>query len=258
MTGNRKAIALDLDGTLLRNDHTISDFTVDMLHRCAAGGWVIIIATARPVRTIKQVLPTEFEEYYWAAMNGAWVLRNGELLKRDEIAEEMAMELLALCRRQGYRFSLEANDWLYSNIAGISAYGWQYHDIAEFTAQPICKLLIDTTQDFDEAEFQRLAPANCHYMLTDQGKLLQLAATECSKLAAVRYIADREGVAFADVVAFGDDNNDIPLLQAAGLGVAMLNATAELKAVANMVGMSNEEEGVGKVLEWLLEGGGSQ
>jgi hydroxymethylpyrimidine pyrophosphatase-like HAD family hydrolase len=95
-------------------------------------------------------------------------------------------------------------------------------------------------------------------VLTDQGKLLQLAAMECSKLAAVRYIADREGVAFADVVAFGDDNNDIPLLQAAGLGVAMLNATAELKAVANMVGMSNEEEGVGKVLEWLLEGGGSQ
>ncbi len=251
MRTSRKAIAIDLDGTLLRTDRTVSAFNIDMLQRCTACGWAIIIATARPVRSIRRLLPEEFSQHYWAALNGAWMVRYGDILARDEIAEETAREIVELCLRQGYRFSIEANDRLYSNISNASFIGPTYA-IEDFTLQPIGKFLIDAGQAFNEETFRRLVPESCHYVLTDNGKLVQLMSKSCTKLTAVRHIVAMEDILLDDVVAFGDDNNDIPLLKAAGLGVAMGNATPELKAVADIVVKSNDEDGVGIVLEQLL------
>jgi hydroxymethylpyrimidine pyrophosphatase-like HAD family hydrolase len=90
--------------------------------------------------------------------------------------------------------------------------------------------------------------------VTDGGELVQIAHKECNKLKAVEYILGREGIELDEVIAFGDDNNDIPLVMGAGCGVAMANATDELKEVADHITVTNDKDGVGKFLRGVLFG----
>ena len=73
-----------------------------------------------------------------------------------------------------------------------------------------------------------------------------------SKAAALGWLLDRWGLSQEDVVAFGDDVNDVEMVAEAGLGVAMANAVPEVKAAADRITVSNEEDGVAVVLEEFL------
>ncbi len=99
-----------------------------------------------------------------------------------------------------------------------------------------------------------LLPDNLTMVLTGGGSLIQIAPRGCSKLAAVEMVLDREAIDMTGLVAFGDDNNDKELLNAAGLGVAMANATPEVLSVADHVTDSNDDDGVAAVLKGLLDG----
>jgi hydroxymethylpyrimidine pyrophosphatase-like HAD family hydrolase len=95
-------------------------------------------------------------------------------------------------------------------------------------------------------------PAECAYVVTDGGRLVQIAHRECNKLNGVKVVLDREGIELDRVIAFGDDRNDIPLVMGAGCGVAMGNAIEELQKVADCITASNDEDGVGQFLKGLL------
>jgi hypothetical protein len=248
----RRAIAIDLDGTLLNRAREIGALSRRMIERAAGLGWVVIISTARPVRAIKLALPESFRAFYWAACNGAWVLRAGEILQRTEIPGQTARALVAALGGQGLRVLVEAEDAMFSNQALPAGWG-ECFPLEQFGEADACKVLVDIRAPEELDRITRLLPPECAHVVTDGGELVQIARRECNKLAAVRFILAREGLTLAETIAFGDDNNDIELLQAAGCGVAMGNATARLKAVAGYVTLTNDEDGVGRFLEGALE-----
>jgi len=88
-----------------------------------------------------------------------------------------------------------------------------------------------------------------------EGGLLEIAAPGVSKAFALEKVAEEHGITAAEVVAFGDMPNDIPLLTWAGHGVAVANAHDETKAVADEITASNDDDGVALVIERLLDQG---
>jgi len=95
----------------------------------------------------------------------------------------------------------------------------------------------------------------CHLLHSAKylGNFLEFQSGTASKWSALRALLDSQGIAPDEVAAVGDDENDISMLQAAGLGVAMGNAARLVKQAADVVTASNDDDGVVRVIEELLK-----
>jgi hypothetical protein len=124
--------------------------------------------------------------------------------------------------------------------------------LAQLGRRDACKIIFYVASAAEAQTVQKTLPEGCIAAATDQGTLVQVSHSEAHKLAAVEYVLEKEAIALADTIAFGDDNNDLSLIEAVGCGVAMGNATAELKAVADHVAPTNDEGGVAQFLERIL------
>jgi hypothetical protein len=112
----------------------------------------------------------------------------------------------------------------------------------------------------DESSLRTLRPVveqalggqgHVHFLLNKnyQGYILEVVQAGVSKWQGLQYVAAQEGVAPAEIIAVGDDHNDLDMIRYAGLGIAMGNAVAEVQAAADVVTGSNAEDGLVQALE---------
>ena len=247
-----KAIAIDLDGTLLNSDKSIAPLSLEMLREAERRGWLIAISTARPVRAIRWAVPDEFGSYYWAACNGAWILKNGQIIQRTEIPHTTVSQMIRSLQDHGLRFQVEAEDKLFSDCELPAGFAGECYGLDHLGDIDVCKVIVNTHSDDETQIAQELIPSGCAGVVTDGGNLVQIAHSGCNKLAAVQSILKRERIELEHTIAFGDDNNDVELLRAAGCGVAMANGTDALKQVADHITATNDEDGVGLFLARIL------
>lgn len=250
-------IVLDLDGTLLRADKSLSPASRGGLLRAEAAGHRLVFATARPPRLTLALLPAEFAGEFVVCYNGAQVLRHGRVLRQEAVPAADVARVFAHLERSmpGTVRGFEYEDQLY-------AIGSFDHHFAPGSFEPMPpelnngraspKILVDIGQDFSLPEFLQMLPPTCHAVLTDGGTLCQIMPRGADKATGVAHVLEELGADFGDVVAFGDDHNDVPLFRRAGYAVAMGNAVPELKALAHAITGTNEEDGVARFLDdWL-------
>ena len=249
---NRKAVSLDLDGTLLDSSGAIGPRSVRMVAEVAERGWATIISTARPVRTILRIVPDWFRSFYWSACNGAWILNDGRIINRAEIPHRTASHLIELLRGRNTRFQVEAEDLMFSDCGAPPSFVGVHHPLSDLGRVDVCKIIVNVRSSEEVALIEAVLPSDCACVVTDGGTLAQISHATCDKLSAVEYILGREGLGLQDLIAFGDDNNDLSLIRAAGCGVAMGNATSQLKAAADHITLTSDEDGVGCFLESVL------
>jgi Cof subfamily protein (haloacid dehalogenase superfamily) len=225
-----------------------------MIREAVGQGWTIIIATARPVRAIKLAVPVWFGNFYWAACNGAWIVKGGRVLRRVEISHESTQYWIEVLNREGLHFLIEADDRLFSDQKMPDGFVGECFGLSQLGEGGVCKVLVSLRSTEQVEAVRDLMAPEYEYVVTDSGRLVQITHKECNKLRAVEFVLEREGMGLEEVIAFGDDNNDISLVMQAGCGVAVGNATNALKEVADYITATNDEDGVGKFLEGLLKG----
>lgn len=246
--------AIDLDDTLLGNDGTISAYTLEQLTQWQAAGREIVIATGRPPRSIGASLPPTLQDIPRICYNGAEIHINDACVYQHWLPAEETADIVTdiLADNPNASVGLEVDGELYLNRRVERAIPYQVADLLNIN-KPAAKILI-----FDEAK-EPLAPLQ--FALPSGAKALystryphfiQIMATNCNKATALRHFTKEHGHRIADVVAFGDDTNDVEMIEASGLGVAMGNAVDEVKAVADRITGTNEEDGVAQVLASLL------
>lgn len=98
-------------------------------------------------------------------------------------------------------------------------------------------------------EFVKVLPDECKAVITDDGTLCQIMHAEVSKWNSIQYVLQHLNREVSEVIAFGDDYNDMEMIEKCGIGVAMNNAVEELKSVAKFIAKSNDEDGVATFLE---------
>ncbi len=220
---------------------------------------LVMIATARPPRTVRKLLPSVLQErslmiYY----NGALIEREG-IQKHTAIEPDLVQQVCDYVRvnEKSCWISAEVTDhWVcteandYRSLIGVSQNPEQIDlDLFE-TLSPTKMLLchIRNPQALSEALSHIVAVLH-----TDKGMLTQLMNRSATKEAAVSEITSEKGISLADVVVFGDDYNDLGLFYQCGYPVAMGNAISELKAIASEVTSSNDDDGVAVTLERILK-----
>jgi Cof subfamily protein (haloacid dehalogenase superfamily) len=244
-----KLIVIDLDRTLLRSDKTISDYTANVLSRCRALGIKIVFATARPKNRV--------DELGIADLADMIILNNGSAVYHDGISETKFGIEPNTARNIVHHFIDEYNDigmWVvYNQIAykncDISEY-WAdtaqdgFDNLPDILADKIC---LKAGSEMIQAVEDYLPPELYAQLIRDP--LIFIANRLASKWNAIRLLAEKWNIDPSEIAAFGDDNNDVEMLRNSGVGVAVANALDEVKAVADYVCGSNDEDGVARWLE---------
>lgn len=243
-----KMIVTDLDRTLLRDDKTISGYTEKTLLELKRRGIPFVIATARPIRDVRRWL--SFLRYDAAVFhNGAVVMLGGEVIGRFGLENTEGIAAAILRGLPGSRITVEAGDWMYSNMRAEELWpGAQYtrtEDFSEVRGLMAEKVIVAASTPEEMAALEPYTPEGAYLQLSEN-TIAMMMNRQATKLNGIRLLAERYGIGLGEVAAFGDDYNDMDMLTACGRGVAVANALPEAKAAADEVCGSNEEDGVAR------------
>ena len=256
-----RLVATDLDGTLLRDDKTVSRRSRDVLAAVTAAGATHIIVTGRSVPWTRHVLDDLGYEGLAVCGQGAQVYDAGahRLLTSVTLDRRLAAVALARIEAEIGPLALAAGrDGLTGEV--LIGEGYVYspelpvvhmRDNGELWAHPINKLYIQHRELGDDAlakAAQQAAGDLVGAIVAGEG-IVELLPLGLTKATGLSLAARRLKVTAAETIAFGDMPNDVPMFGWAGYGVAMANAHPELKAVADEITASNDEDGIAVVLE---------
>lgn len=257
-----RLIASDLDGTLLRSDGTVSQRTKDAIRAAENAGFAFAFVTARPPRYIQGIAEA-------VGLTGAVVCSNGailydigrrEVLHREALALEIARDVVGKLRA-----SLPALSFAAEHGHGL-AYDPRFPafpedpaprvaEIEAFFDENLVKLLLHHPDHDEEVltELVRAAIGGRGQVNHSGGpKIIEIAATGVSKATGLTRLCKDLEIDRAEVIAFGDMPNDLPMLRFAGRAVAVANAHPDVLAAADEVTASNDEDGVARRIEALL------
>lgn len=264
-----RAIAFDLDDTLLRSDLTVSDYTVDVLRRASEQGIIILPASGR---TRDSMFPTVQRigcASAFISCNGAdvWGLRpvsagraplSGDdcpLLMQELLPVELAHEVARFAADRGvycqtyspsrFFFSID-NEYAVSYAHSSSLEGEYVGDLTAFIRKPVTKLLMMDTPERIAAMYEeaRVLFAGRASMTCSKPYFLECNPLKATKGNALKWCGEHFGFGMDELLTFGDSLNDVSMLEAAGTGVAMGNAREDVKAMGFPVCLTNDEDGV--------------
>lgn len=261
--------AIDLDGTLLRSDGSLSRRTQTALEMASGAGWEIMIVTARPPRFVQRLASSAGLSGHVICCNGALVydLDTGRIERHVPITSDAVAELVERLRVElpDVRFAVERGlefGWEPDYVTGAgdqyaSDVGAIISDVVTLCQQPVTKLIVQHRElHLDELLTLVQSASGGALQVTQSGApFIEVSAAGVHKAGMVAQMANEHDVKPAGVVAFGDMPNDIPMLRWAGRAVAMANAHLTVKAEADEVTLSNDEDGVAVVLERLVRAG---
>ncbi len=262
----RRMIVCDLDGTLLNSAGRLSPRSRRALRSVRRAGWPVLLCTARPVRDTRAIAVTIDAAMVAVCGNGSITYDFGRhriVDQRPIPAAGLADSLRALRRAfPAVRLGAERDlDLLLEDDFALAAplcrtaqrvprldLAVDHRGLGKVIAQ-----LDGDARDYWPAVAAALSPRlEC---TVSSREFCEIGLRGVTKATAVRRLADRAGVPAAGVVAFGDMPNDLPLLAWAGAGVAVGNAHPDVLRAADLVTAGNDDDGVARVLEHLLEKG---
>ncbi|MFZ3559200.1 HAD family hydrolase [Streptomyces sp. BH055] len=258
-------IATDLDGTLLRGDDTVSDRTRDALAAAVAAGARHIVVTGRPAPRVKPILDELGGSGLAVCAQGAQLYDGvrDRLLWSLTLDRDLAEQAIGKIEAEiGQVYAAVDQD----GVEGLTLIEPGYlmphptlpavrvRERAALWERPISKVLLrhPSLSDDELAAVARAAVGPLATVTMSGPGTVELQPRGVTKATGLSLAAERLGAGAADTIAFGDMPNDVPMFGWAGRGVAVANAHPELKAVADEVTSSNEEDGVAEVVERLL------
>ncbi|HEU5139060.1 MAG TPA: Cof-type HAD-IIB family hydrolase [Bacillales bacterium] len=242
-----KLLALDLDGTLLTDEKEISQNTKIWIRRAVQEGVTVIFATGRGwPRTERYWKELNLLDSPMVLLNGAELWKwPGELLKRHFIDPKDIRWLYHLA------MSKEAGFWGYNIEGFVRKPNWT----KEMFHQKWMKFGIRHENPIVAAELkEQIAMRPGLEVVSSSTNSMEISLRGITKESGTRDIVEFLGIEMEDVMAVGDSPNDLRLIRAAGLGVAMGNAVEEVKEAADRMTASNNQDGVAEAIQRYLFG----
>lgn len=262
-------VATDLDGTLLRDDKSVSQYTRDVLRRVADKGIRIVPVTARQRYGLIPIAEAAGLSGLGICANGAAVvdIATGDALLTRPIPADEVARLVGAIKRVDPRVLFATigpeGEWFRAEADYIETSQFSDHNLApsemmivsqEHLAAECSKVVLRCPGEPATVTLERLRHEMGDCMATTSGApMVEVMAPGVSKSSTLEVLCARLGVVREQVWAFGDAANDVDMLRWAGTAFAVENACDEVRAVAAHVVGSNEHDGVARQLATLLE-----
>lgn len=259
-----RAIAFDLDDTLLRDDRTISDETVSVLRRASEAGIFILPASGRTYCSMAGFVARIGCASRVICANGAVIAQpDGTTLHELTIPADIARQVARFAQVRGCYCQTYAGDCFYYNQQGdyarayaesSSLRGVYVGDLEQHLSAPTTKLLMMAPP---EQVVQMLAEAQAQFgdsvaLTCSKPYFLEVNPPLATKGHALSVCAEEMGFPLSQCMAFGDSLNDVSMLRAAGYGVCMGNGREDVKRMGFAVCGTNQEDGVARYIQQIL------
>jgi len=263
-----KLLAVDLDGTIMTHDLTITPRVRRALYAAQARGIAVTIATGRMVQTSGQFAWELGIRAPIICYQGAVVAdpSTGAMLYHQPMPLEPAREAIALLQPRGYQLNVYINDRAYTTALTpiIAQFYATIHrgivptavgDLLAFVTQPPTKIVV--VGEDEQLSLQLIPELTAYFhgrlnVTRSHPLFTELTHPAVSKASGLAWLARHLGVMREEVMAIGDNLNDADMIAWAGIGVAVGNAVAEAKAVATYVAPPISEDGAAEAIERFI------
>lgn len=267
-----RLIALDMDGTVLTSKKVISSRTAEAIHKALAAGKEVLFATGRCPSEMKQYFKAFPEMKYAMCLSGALILdiQTGETLTDVTIPRSLAETVLEEAKKLDTMVTVYAGQDVYVERSrkGNMTY-FNCECFADLYDQ--CAIWVDNIQEALDRQGDQVYKINlyCHTHedWRKAARVLsglplnyasgipnnyEISPLGVNKGIGLRQLCDVTGISMTETIAVGDEGNDLAMIQAAGLGVAMGNATDEVIEAADVMTADCDHDGVASVIEACL------
>ncbi len=259
-----KVLCSDLDGTLLSTKNDVSDFTVSQISRIKHAMRILLVSARMPrsMTYLQRRMGIEHEPLI--CYNGALIWEDGKELTSTEIPLSDVSEIYRMAEKRGIGLGLyRSNEWyVEDNTTRVRKEIHHTQATPVFRPTPDTledwgqrnigahKLMLMGTQDTIDSIFLELQEylGTVVQLYRSNDTLIEISPKTVSKLSAIRAVM-AGGHSLEEVIAFGDNYNDIEMLQHVGCGVAVGNAREEVKRIADHITLENTEHGVAQFIE---------
>lgn len=252
---------MDVDGTLLRSDNTLSERNAAAVAAAGRLGWRVLLATGKPPWAIRQLAAR-------LDLDGPHIVANGSALWAESSGTEMLARIpdtgvrrsLAFGARHGVPRAISGPHGVFTEPTwGVPAVAAALREVGEEAPTVVADATAMEPDPWKIILILREGTAHPSVPVIEGGQWVRTGPAfyetlpaGASKATAMRLLCARLRVAQSEVVAFGDSENDLELLGWAGRGIAMAHAPAAVRAAAGVVTAGNDEDGVAQALEPLL------
>ncbi|WP_243291313.1 Cof-type HAD-IIB family hydrolase [Bacillus sp. FJAT-47783] len=265
MSDQQHLIAIDLDGTLLKDNKTISPYSKKIIEKVKAQGHIVCIATGRPFRSSDVY-------YYELDLHTPIVNFNGAFVHHPKddswgtyhttLELDVVKEIVEVAEKHDvHNILAEVLDAVYfhyhdEKLLDIFSMGnpvVNIGDLKNILQKEVTSILIHS--DEENVDKIRDYLSDVHANVVDHRRwaapwhVIEIIKSGIHKAVGLQKIAAYYNIPQERIMAFGDEDNDIEMIQYAGCGVAMGNAIPQIKAIANKETTTNEEDGVARFLE---------
>ena len=284
-----KLVVVDLDGTILNSYGEISETTKESVKKCLEKGAKIVIASGRPIDSIKTIANELGIEEYFIAGNGALIydLKKDEIIYENYMKKEKVLEIIKICEDNSISYNVYTDKTILTtnlkfNVlyyykenlkkeenkkTNVSIVENMYNYVKNLNEEKFLKIticdesatifnsIVRTLKEINDVEI--LEVSHMSRKIIKQGTeeipieyyYTEISAKNVDKWDAVEYLARKLDIKNEEIIAIGDNINDKKMIENAGLGVAMEGSAPDVINVASIVTASNDNNGVAKILE---------
>lgn len=275
-----RVIIMDVDGTLTNSKKVITKKTKDALLKAQDNGAILILASGRPTSGLMDFakeLKMDENHGLLVSFNGAKVIdcETGEILFNETMSVEEGQAVLEHMKKFNVKPMIDKGDYMYVNdvfdnqinykgemlnIIQYEARGGKFKlcendDLAAFADYPLNKILTAGEPEYLKVHYKEMMEPfketlSCMFTADFY---FEFTARGIDKAKALDTVLIPMGYTREEMIAFGDGHNDASMVKYAGIGVAMDNAVDDLKAIADEVTLSNEDDGIAYILNEYIK-----
>ena len=284
-----KLVAIDLDGTMLNRHGEISERTKETVKRCIEKGVEIVLASGRPIDSIKTIAEELGVKGYFIAGNGALVydIQKNEMIYENYIKKEKVLEIIKICEENSiaynvytdkvilttnlkfnvlyyYKENLKKEENKQTNISIVEN---MYEYVKNMKDEKFLKITICDENDTifhsiikkvkEISDIEVLDISHMSRKIIKQGTeeipveyfYTEISASNVDKWEVIEFLRKRIGLEKEELMAIGDNINDKKMIENAGMGIAMKGSTMEILKIARDITETNDNDGVAIALE---------
>lgn len=255
-----KLVATDIDGTIFIPEKEFTQGVKNCISRLNTAGIKVVLITGRMNAAAARIAKDLGLDTPVVSYQGGLVVENGKTLYERYLTEDQTARILDWAKEENIHINLYNDDILYSEVEDYEVQRYCNNLHTEHTVKKFCEIKKDKINkllaiDYSnpdritryEKELQEIFPDL--YIVKSTPYFLEFSNPEASKKCAVEFLQNYWGLKKDEILTIGDQNNDIALLQAGGIKVAMGNATDELKEIADYITDSVYEDGFVRAME---------
>ena len=284
-----KLVVIDLDGTMLNSYGVVTNETKEVIKKVEKQGVEVVIASGRPIDSIKEIAKEIESKNYFIAGNGAIIydIKNDEIIYEKTLSKEKVLEIIKICEDNSISYNIYTENEILATSLKYNVLYYHKENLkkeeSKKTKINLVKNMYEYIQNKEDVKFLKIT-------ICDESKAVfnsiirkikeikdievleishmsrktikqgteefeisyyytEISAGDVDKWNAIEFLMEKLKMKIEEIMTIGDNLNDRKMIENAGLGVAMGQSTPAILELADEVTSSNDEEGISKILQ---------